>query len=93
MRNKQFIRLEKNNHVAPFDSGGRHQAYLPGISNTGFRTEKTVKKVIADDKEAREFLEELGLPKPDLYAEVIESVLPKYQKTNLMFQMMKILMM
>ena len=55
LRNKQFIRLEKNNHVAPFDSGGRHQAYLPGISNTGFRTEKTVKKVIADDKEAREF--------------------------------------
>jgi len=83
LRSKQFIRLENNNHVAPFDSSGRHQAYLPGISNTGFRTEKTVKKVIADDKEAREFLEELGLPKPDLYAEVIESVLPKYQKDEI----------
>lgn len=83
LRSKEFIRLKNNNHVAPFDSSGRPQAYLHGSSKTGFNTDKTVKKAIADDKEAREFLEELGLPKPDLYAEVIESVLPKYQKDEI----------
>lgn len=83
MRNKQFIRLENNNHVAPFDSNGKPQAYLPGISSTDFRTEKTVKKVIADDNKAREFLEELRLPEPDFHAEVIEAILPKYQKDKI----------
>ena len=83
LRSKKFIRLENNNHVAPFDDSGKPQAYLPGSLKTGFTTDKTVKKAIADDMEAREFLEELDLTEPDLYAEVIESVLPKYKKEKI----------
>ena len=81
LRKKPFIRLEKNLHVAPFDGSDKPQAYLPGNSSTAFP--KVVKKVIADNKEAREFLNDLRLPEHDLIAEVIEFILPKYQKENI----------
>lgn len=78
LRSKPFIRLEGNRHVLPFDESGKPQAYLPGNSSSSF---PTVKKSIAEDDEAREFLEEeIGLTEPDNVAEVIEFVLPQYEQ-------------
>lgn len=79
LRNKPFIRLEKDVHVAPFD-GDKPQAYLP--SNSSY-SEKTVKKKIADNEGARNFLINLGLSKPNEITEIVEDILPKYQKDDL----------
>lgn len=75
LRNKPFIRLEDNTHVAPFDDGDP-QAYLPSGENSSF---PTVKRIIAENKQAREFLAKLGLTEPDEMAEIIEFILPKYK--------------
>jgi len=79
LRNKPFIRLEKNVHVVPFE-GKKPQAYLP--SNSSY-SEKTVKKIIADNEGARNFLRNLGLSKPNETTEILEDILPKYQKKDL----------
>lgn len=80
LRKKPIIRLEDNSHKVPFDDNGKPLVYLPGNSISAL---PTVKRKIAENKEAREFLEELRLPKLDLYAEVIETILPKYQKDKI----------
>ena len=73
----KFLRLEDNSHVIPFQSDGRPNAYLPSSSKTNF---PTIKKNIFEDKSVEEFLRNLGLIEPDLFAEVIE-LLPKYADT------------
>ena len=77
LRKKPFIRLENNTHVAPFENSEKPCAYLPGDFGSSF---PTVKKSIAENKEAREFLKELELNEPDKYDEVIGHVLPKYKE-------------
>lgn len=79
LRKRPFIRLEDNSHVAPFNSKDKPLAYLPSNSNSYF---PTVKRSIANDKEAREFLKELDLKEPDAIAEVIEHTLPKYKQSS-----------
>ena len=78
LRNKAIIRIEDNSQVAPFTADDQPRAYLPGEHKSYF---PTVKKVIASDKDALEFLRRLGLRKPDSAAEVIEYVLPRYTAT------------
>ncbi len=75
LRKKKILRLEDNSHVIPFQADGWPNAYLPSSPRTNL---PTIKKNIFEDKGAENFLRNFGLFEPDLFAEVIEFVLPKY---------------
>ena len=75
-RSKPIIRLESGSHVAPFNTRGLPTAYLPGIAETEF---PTVRRAIADVPDARQFLEALKFTEPDVVAEVLDKVLPRYK--------------
>ncbi|MCG2776872.1 MAG: hypothetical protein L6406_14455 [Desulfobacterales bacterium] len=75
LRKKKILRLEDNSHVIPFQPDGNPNAFLPSSSKTKF---PTIKRKIFNDKGAEEFLRNLRLFEPDLFAEVITFVLPKY---------------
>ena len=74
-RARPIIRLEDGSHVTPFDSAGHPAAYLPGPAVTGVAT---VRRAVADFPAARQFLEALRFTEPDVVAEVLESILPRY---------------
>ena len=78
-RSKPIIRLEDGVHVAPFDARGRPAAYLPGPVETEFAT---VRRAVAEFPDARQFLEALGFAEPDVVAEVIDHVLPRYHDAD-----------
>jgi len=80
LRQKKFLRLEDDTLVTPRQKDGKPNAYLPGTSATKF---PTIKRKIADNPEAREFLLELGILEPDLFAEIIEYILPKYSGSEI----------
>ena len=79
LRTKPIIRLENGEHIAPFDNNGKIQVYLPAETKSRY---KTVKRSITENEEALKFLKELGLTKPDLFAEIREFILPKYRNEN-----------
>ena len=74
-RAKPIIRLEDGSQIPPFTSTGLPAAYLPGRAETEF---PTVRRTVADIAEARQFLEALAFTEPDVVAEVLEKVLPRY---------------
>ena len=76
-RDQPLIRLEDGRHVAPFDGRDRPAVYLPGPVASGF---PTVRRAIADSPAARPFLAELNLAEPDVVAEVLELILPRYRR-------------
>jgi hypothetical protein len=78
-RAKPIIRLEDGVHVAPFDARGRPAAYLPGPVATEFAT---VRRAVTALPGVREFLEALGFAEPDVVAEVLDHVLPRYQDAD-----------
>jgi hypothetical protein len=78
-RAKLIIRLEHGVQVAPFDARGRPAAYLPGPVETEFAT---VRRAVAALPDARQFLEALGFAEPDVVAEVLDHVLPRYQDAD-----------
>ena len=78
-RAKPIIRLEDGIHVAPFDARGRPAAYLPGPVGTEFAT---VRRAVAALPDARQFLEALGFAEPDIVAEVLDHVLPRYHDAD-----------
>lgn len=83
-RNRWFdrlplIRLEDGTHV-PAKADDRFLAFLPSETTTDF---PTVRNSVCTTEPAREFLESLGLKKPDLVEDVIEHVLPKYKKDEI----------
>jgi hypothetical protein len=78
-RAKPIIRLEDGVHVAPFDTRGRPAAYLPGPVATEFAT---VRRAVADLPGARQLLEALGFAEPDVVAEVLDHVLPRYHDAD-----------
>jgi hypothetical protein len=78
-RAKPIIRLEDGSHVAPFDVRGRPAAYLPGPVATEFAT---VRRAVAAIPDARQFLEALGFAEPDIVAEVLDHVLPRYHDAD-----------
>jgi hypothetical protein len=78
-RAKPIIRLEDGVHVAPFDARGRPAAYLPGPVQTEFAT---VRRAVAALPDARRFLEALGFAEPDVVAEVLDHVLPRYHEAD-----------
>jgi hypothetical protein len=74
-RTRPIIRLEDGTQVAPFDAEDRPAVYLPGPAGSGF---PTVRRTIADSPAARQFLEALDLVPPDVVAEVLQLILPRY---------------
>ena len=78
-RAKPIIRLEDGAHVAPFDARGRPAAYLPGPTKTEF---STVRQAVAALPDARQFLDALGFAEPDIVAEVLDHVLPRYHEAD-----------
>jgi hypothetical protein len=78
-RSKPIIRLEDGAQVAPFDAQGRPAAYLPGSADTGFAT---IRRAIAAHPDARQFLTALGFDEPDVVAEVLDHVLPRYRDAD-----------
>jgi hypothetical protein len=69
------IRLEDGRQVAPFDEQGRPAVYLPGPVPSSL---PTVKRAVADSPAAEPFLAALQLTVPDVVAEVLQIVLPRY---------------
>jgi hypothetical protein len=79
LRNKAIIRLEDGSQIAPFREGNTPNAYLPTAQGSDL---PTVRQSLAADGEALSFLSALGLSPPDPSAEVIERVIPKYEKNS-----------
>ncbi|MGH3200703.1 MAG: sacsin N-terminal ATP-binding-like domain-containing protein [Streptosporangiaceae bacterium] len=77
---KPIIRLEDGRQVAPFDGQGRPAVYLPGPVPSSL---PTVKRAVADSAAARTFLTALQLTVPDVVAEVLQMVLPRYDGLDL----------
>jgi hypothetical protein len=78
-RSKPIVRLEDGAQIAPFDARGRPAAYLPGPADTGFAT---VRRAVAAHPDARKFLTALGFDEPDIVAEVLDYVLPRYHDAD-----------
>jgi hypothetical protein len=74
-RSAPIIRLEDGSQVVPSDGQGRLAVYLPGPVASSL---PTVRRTIADAPAARQFLEALNLAEPDVVAEVLQIVLPRY---------------
>ncbi len=74
-RSSPIIRLEDGSQVVPFDPRGRPAAYLPGPAETEFAT---VRRGVAQHPDARQFLTAIGFSEPDIVAEVLDHVLPRY---------------
>ena len=74
-RAKPIIRLEDGRQVAPFDGQDRPVVYLPGPVASSL---PTVRRAIADSPAARQFLAALNLTEPDVVAEVLQIILPRY---------------
>jgi hypothetical protein len=70
-----IIRLTNGQHV-PVRHNGQLGAFLPGETETSF---PTVRAAVCQRPEARAFLEELGLTKPDPVDDVVWHVLPRYR--------------
>jgi hypothetical protein len=70
-----IIRLESGEHVTPLARDGKPNAFLAPPGNSEF---PIVKRAISDREEAREFLMEIGLREPDIVAEVMQFVVPRY---------------
>jgi hypothetical protein len=74
------IRLKDGRHVAPLDGQGRPVVYLPGPAPSSL---PTVQRTVAESPAARPFLEALHLAEPDVVAEVLQVVLPRYDGLDL----------
>ena len=79
-RAKPIIRLEDGSQVVPFDGEDRPAVYLPGPADSSL---PTVRRAIAGSPAARPFLEALSLTEPDLIAEVLQIILPRYDRLDL----------
>ena len=74
-RSKPVIRLEDGSQVVPFDDQDRPAVYLPGPAVSSL---PTVRRAIAGSPGARPYLDALNLTEPDLIAEVLQLILPRY---------------
>ncbi len=78
-RARPIIRLEDGSQVAPFDAADRPAAYLPGPVPSNL---PTVRRTVAGSPAARQFLDALNLTEPDVVAEVLELILPRYDRMD-----------
>jgi hypothetical protein len=74
------IRLEDGRQVVPADDQGRPVVYLPGAAPSRM---PTVRRTVAAAPAARPFLEALNLAEPDVVAEALQFVLPRYDDPDL----------
>ena len=78
LRSKPIVRLQDDSHVIPFRADGTTpNAFLPPPEDTDF---PIVKRSIASNEQAGNFLKRLGLSEPDVFDDIVERVLPKYSK-------------
>jgi hypothetical protein len=81
---KPIIRLIDNTHIEPFDADRQPNAILP--SNTpipdGIKTFKSVKDALVQDKDALEFLKELGLKELNMEIVITKVLLPRYSDST-----------
>jgi hypothetical protein len=82
LKKRKILRLEDNSHVIPFKSDGTPNAYLPSSSATT-NIFPTIKRNIFEDETAADFLKKLDIIEPDSFAEIIESILPKYAEDQI----------
>jgi hypothetical protein len=75
VRATPVIRLEDGRQVVPFDDQGRPAVYRPGPVASSL---PVVRRAVACAPAARPFLDALNLTEPDLIAEVLQIVLPRY---------------
>ena len=75
-----IIRLEDGSQVVPFDAAGRPAVYLPGPVASRL---PTVRRALAGSPAARPFLDALNLTEPDVVAEVLELVVPRYDRMDI----------
>jgi hypothetical protein len=80
LRLKPIIRTESNGQIAPYKENKKPNVYLPVKEN---RKYTCVKKSIANDKEVKQFLKDLGLTEPDLFAEINELVIKRFNADKL----------
>lgn len=81
LRSKPIVRLQDDSYVMPFRADGTTpNAFLPPPEDTDF---PIVKRSIANDERAGNFLKRLGLSEPDVFDDIVERVLPKYSKSDL----------
>jgi hypothetical protein len=74
------IRLEDGRQVVPVDGQGRPVVYLPGAAPSRM---PTVRRAVAAAPAARPFLAALNLAEPDVVAEALQFVLPRYDDPDL----------
>jgi hypothetical protein len=74
------IRLEDGRQVVPADDQGRPVVYLPGAAPSRM---PTVRRAVATAPAARPFLAALNLAEPDVVAEALQFVLPRYDDPDL----------
>src|ERR1022692_950826 len=79
-RTKPILRLEDGSQVPPFGADGRPAVYLPGPIETSL---PTVRRAIAERPDCRRFLAALGITEPDVVAEVLDDVLPRYHRLDI----------
>lgn len=80
LKTKPIIRLQDGTNVRPFDREGNPNAFLPPKYPTGF---PTIAKDIIKEDEAYNFLQKLGLTKPNIIDEVRDKILPKYEDNTI----------
>ncbi len=75
LRSRPILRLQNNKHVSPDSSN----VFLPPPEETDYLI---IKRNIASDEQACDFLKQLGLAHPDIADDVISNILPKYKNKN-----------
>jgi hypothetical protein len=80
LRSKPIVRLQDDSQVTPFRADGTTpNAFLPPPEDTDF---PIVKRSIAGDEQAGNFMSRLGLSEPDVFDDIVERVLPKYLNSD-----------
>jgi hypothetical protein len=79
-RLRPVIRLEDGRQVVPVDGEDRPVVYLPGPAASRL---PTVRRAVAGGPAARPFLAALNLAAPDVVAEALQFVLPRYDDLDL----------
>lgn len=80
LRSKPILRLANGSQEVPFKpDSSTPNAFLPPPEETAF---PIVSRSIITDEQARTFLDRLGLSEPDIFDDIAERVLPKYDQTD-----------